>query len=103
MVRCLTFGWFDTSVLDVFCLLLYLWPAGALISAHRQPETSRCHKILGSGGAAVHVNIAADAGSGCCELPLRAPSHGSKSQDSSVLQSARCIMSMTGLRILTVF
>lgn len=24
MVRCLTFGWFDTSALDVFCLLLYL-------------------------------------------------------------------------------
>lgn len=74
MVLSFTCGCFNTGGFDIFCLLLYLWPAKAVISEHREPESPHCHEIFGSGGAVVHVNIpaAAAAGSGCCELPLGA-------------------------------
>lgn len=54
-----------------FCLLLYSWPPGALISVYQHPETSYFHKTLSSGRVTMHVNIAADAGNGCCEPHLR--------------------------------
>lgn len=53
------------------CLLLYSWPPGALISVYQHPEISYFHKTLSSGRVTMHVNIAADAGNGCCEPHLR--------------------------------